>query len=131
MFIIESAVPEQEAIGRHFAGQVFLRQRRPLYGNSGSPQINTKRPPNPSRRRVSIACAPAWPPPMMRMVEIIGFLGSGYGVFSHAFIAGRGLPRKGDRTPTPPPGRRNRIWPCLLRTFVIVLSRRPNVDRSL
>src|ERR1700722_2246773 len=32
MFVVEGAVPEHQAIGRHFAGQVFLRQRRPLVG---------------------------------------------------------------------------------------------------
>src|ERR1700730_9891796 len=30
MFVVEGAVPERQAIGRHFAGQVFLRERRPL-----------------------------------------------------------------------------------------------------
>ena len=32
MFIVEGAVAEQQAIGRQFAGQEFLRQRRPLIG---------------------------------------------------------------------------------------------------
>jgi hypothetical protein len=30
---------------------------------------------------VSMACAPAWPPPMMRIVEIMGFLEMGNALF--------------------------------------------------
>jgi hypothetical protein len=30
MFVVEGAVTEQKAIGRHFAGKVFLGKRRPL-----------------------------------------------------------------------------------------------------
>jgi hypothetical protein len=30
VFVVEGAVTEQEAVGRHFAGKVFLGKRRPL-----------------------------------------------------------------------------------------------------
>src|ERR1700716_2632685 len=35
MFIVEGSVPEQQAVGRHFAAQVFLRQRWPLVRQTG------------------------------------------------------------------------------------------------
>ena len=62
---------EGQPVGGHLACQELLGERGPLIGQMGFIADKTSRPPKPSRRRVSTAWAAAWPPPTIKMVEVM------------------------------------------------------------